>query len=484
VWAQLTQWMFSSFFLPMVAGCAQTLRPTKLRHHFHCIVGQPDNRGGRSGTMVSSDIAAKQQEAQDQSEERERFIPVRKSDLLDALVDHGGLATREERDAFRRFWRQLASIYHYSCFDQLEKLRDDYYYFNPDIGASPHLDGDTLERLHGELDESLAEALREANFVELPHADIKHAHSRRHVLQVQIETPTDDYREIRFFHRAHHTENVEVTGWFGLTRRTVQVGVYDHVVVLVMIKGAEELSKAQLKRLAKNKLRPGSILIKYFRNVAAADLSMLFPEVRVVMSAFDKVVLGLPAIAGGIPIILNLLPTITVLFLVIGFYLGISGEVENDAIKKAFAALSGIAALGGFIFRQWLRYQRQSLKYQKEISDNIYFRNVNNNSGIFDYIIGQAEEQDTKEVFLAYYFLLTAPGPLTQPDLEGRIEGWLRERFQLDVTFAVDNALRMLGDLSLVKRDGEKLTVHPLDTAIVVLDRVWAKFFPAPSAAA
>jgi hypothetical protein len=434
--------------------------------------------------MESSDIAAKQQEGQDLSEERERFIPVRKSDLLDALVDHGGLVSQEERDAFCRFWRQLASIYHYSCFDQLEKLRDDYYYFNPELEASPHLDSETLERLHGELDETFSDALREANFVELPHADIKHAHSRRHVLQVQIETPIDDYREIRFFHRGHHTENVEVAGWFGLTRRTVQVGVYDHVVVLVMIKRPEELNKSQLKRIAKNKLRPGTILIKYFRNVAAGDLNMLFPEVRVVMSAFDKVVLGLPAIAGGIPIILNLVPTITVLFLVIGFYLGVTGEVENDAVKKAFAALSGVAALGGFVFRQWLRYQRQSLKYQKEISDNIYFRNINNNAGIFDYIIGQAEEQETKEVFLAYYFLLTAPEPLTQPDLEDRIERWLRERFHLEVTFAVDDALRMLGDLGLVKREGEKLNVLPLDTAIVVLDRVWAKFFPVPSSAA
>ena len=61
-----------------------------------------------------------------------------------------------------------------------------------------------------------------------------------------------------------------------------------------------------------------------------SDLNMLFPEVRVVMSAFDKVVLGLPAVAGGIPIILNLLPTMTVLFLVVGFYLGLTGEVEHD----------------------------------------------------------------------------------------------------------------------------------------------------------
>ena len=112
----------------------------------------------------------------------------------------------------------------------------------------------------------------------------------------------------------------------------------------------------------------------------------------------------------------------TVLFVVAGFYLGISAAVEDNQMKTAFAALTGLFALGGFMLRQWLRYQRQSLKYQKELTDNIYFRNVNNNAGIFDYIIGAAEEQECKEAFLAYYFLRTAATPPTQDELDARIE--------------------------------------------------------------
>jgi hypothetical protein len=177
-------------------------------------------------------------------------------------------------------------------------------------------------------------------------------------------------------------------------------------------------------------------------------------------------------------------PTLTVLFLLIGFYLGITGEVEQDAVKKAFAALSGLAALGGFVLRQWLRYQAQSLKYQKALSDNVYFRNINNNAGIFDYIVGTAEEQESKEVFLAYYFLLTSPQPLTQPALDARIEQWLGEQFHLEIDFAADNALRMLSDLGLIKQAGDAYVVLGLDEASVVLDQLWAKFFPVPSAVA
>jgi hypothetical protein len=433
------------------------------------------------GTMLQRETAAEPAAAQNQPEPPDQFIPVRKSDLLDALVDHGALASDAERENFRRFWRQLGSIYHYVYFDRLEELRDDYYYFSPDLPETTHVETETLDRLHDDLDKTLGDVLKDANFIEVPHDHIAHAHTQRHILKVQIETPTEDYREVRFFHRGHHKETVEIKRWFGLSQRAVEIDVYDHVIVMVMIKRKNEVTKRQLKRLTKNKLRPGSILIKYFRNIPRSDLNMLFPEVRVVMSAFDKVTLGLPAIVGGIPIILNLLPTITVLFLVIGFYLGVTGEIEQDAIKKGFAALSGLAALGGFVLRQWLRYQRQSLRYQKEISDNIYFRNVNNNAGIFDYIIGTAEEQETKEVFLAYYFLATAGEPLTQAELEARIERWLKDRFGLEVTFGVDNALRMLGDLELTRRMGDAWTVPPLDDAMFTLDRVWAKFFPVPS---
>ena len=48
------------------------------------------------------------------------------------------------------------------------------------------------------------------------------------------------------------------------------------------------------------------------------------------MSIFDKLLLSVPALAGGVPILLNLASTVTVLFLVIGFYLGLVAAVEHD----------------------------------------------------------------------------------------------------------------------------------------------------------
>lgn len=278
---------------------------------------------------------------------------------------------------------------------------------------------------------------------------------------------------------ANHHETVETASWFGLRKESHDVVVYDDLILFVAMKPETQIvSKRHKRNLQRRKIRAGSVLIKYFRNIAAKDLNALFPNVRVVMSTLDKLSLSVPALAGGIPILINLASTITVLFLVIGFYLGLVAAVEQDHLKKAFAAMSGLVALGGFIMRQWLRYQAQSLKYQKELTDNIYFRNVNNNAGIFDYMIGAAEDQECKEAFLAYYFLRTATTAPTQAELESQIETWLREKFGVDIEFDVGDALAKLDRLGLLRREGDRLRVPPPEVTLARLDEVWANYFP------
>ena len=318
--------------------------------------------------------------------------------------------------------------------------------------------------------------LKDANFVAMSHADIEQAHRARRAMRVNVTASLDDFRDIRFFHRGHHSETIETRHWLGLRKSKHEVTLYDDVVLFVAAKPAAEItSRGERKLLARRKVRPGSVLIKYFRNISGTDLNGLFPNVRVVMSPFDALAIGLPAVAGAIPILLNLASTVTVLFLVIGFYLGIVAAVEHDELKRGFAAMSGLAALIGFVTRQWLRYQRQSLKYQKELTDNVYYRNINNNAGIFDYLIASAEDQECKEAFLAYYFLTS--GTTTQPELERRIESWLRQAFAVDVDFNIGEALAKLERFGLIERSGERLAVPSPDETLGRLHRVWRDFF-------
>jgi hypothetical protein len=415
--------------------------------------------------------------------DRDHFIAVRKTDILDALIEHGRLTDQAERGRLRRICRVLAAIYHYEYFAELERLRDDYFYFNPEVEPHARFDAAALEAAYADLVGSLERVLAEASFVELSHADIARAHGELQINPVEVAAPLQDFREVRFFRRGHHKEAITVKSWLGSRSRKVEVEVYDDVVLFVAVKPAAAIASAHARaRLTRQHSRPGSVLIKAFRNIPATDLNALFPNVRVVLGLRDKLLLSGPAVVGGVPILIKLASTITILFLVIGFYFGMSSKVAEEETAGALAALSGLVALGGFIGRQWLRYQRQSLKYQTQLAEHVYFRNVNNNAGIFDSMIAAAEDQQCKEAFLAFYFLSTAARPTDPAQLESEIEAWLKETFGVEVTFKVDDALARLERLGLVARASGRLSVATAEEALTRLDRAWGDFFkPEPA---
>jgi len=408
---------------------------------------------------------------------RDQFIPVRKADLIRTLLAGDELAG-PEKDKFRQLCRLLASIFHYEYFEQLERLRDDYYYFNPQLETTLRFEPEVLDAAYIDLVAALTTVLKGANFVELSKQEIEEAHHQRPFLRVAVRAPLSEFRDVRFFRRGHHRARMQLLRWFGLYRKSVDAEIFDDVVLLVAMKPLSSMTlKWEFRRMAERGIRPGSVFIKYFRNIRRMDLATLFPNVRVVMGKLDRFMLWVPAIVLGTPMVVKVLSTISVLFIVLGFYMGLRAAIDDAQLSGALAAAGALAALIGFLMTQWIKYERQSLKYQKQITDNVYFNNINNNAGIFDYIIGAAEEQECKEAFLAYFFLLTAKEPLDQEQLDGRVEEWLKKNFGMDIDFEVDDAVAKLERLEVLRREGDKLSVLGFDDALARLDYRWDNFF-------
>jgi len=109
---------------------------------------------------------------------------------------------------------------------------------------------------------------------------------------------------------------------------------------------------------------------------------------------------------------------------------------------------------------------------------DLYFKNLDNNTGVFYHLIDAAEEEETKEAILAYFFLLTEKQPLTQKELDERIEKWFESRWNTRINFEIDDALAKLDRLGLVNtRDGERLQCQPLKEAKRRLDDIWDNYF-------
>jgi hypothetical protein len=436
------------------------------------IIAVSDNDAGRSvnETVRSIGEAAA-------PEQFDRVIRLRKTELIGGLVAEGNV----DEAGFTQLARKLGAVFHYQYFEELDRLREVYFHFDPEVDPRTGAPAFDLDAAYGSLRDEVVRILTEANFVEISHEELMRAFAEHARVRVKIKAPVSDYRDVRMFRRGHHNETIEVPTWFGLRKSKLDAVVYDDVVLMVAtwpgnVTGSEA-RKLVRSRAGGQKIRSGAVLFKYFRHVARGDLEALFPNVRVVMALRDQLMLGVPALVGGVPILIKLASTLTVLFIVAGFYLGLSGTMRDNDLEQALAALSGLFALGTFVLRQWGNFHRQSLIHQKQLTDNVYYRNVNNNTGIFSYLIGEAEDQDWKEALLAYHGLLTASAPLTREALETRIEELLARRFGVSADFAIDAALVRLKELDLIRESGGLLSAVPLADALSRLGEEWQGFF-------
>ncbi|MBX3431269.1 MAG: DUF3754 domain-containing protein [Hyphomonadaceae bacterium] len=405
---------------------------------------------------------------------RDGYIAVRKAELAEAIAAE---APPSEAQAMADVLKLLGALLHHEAHAELERLKALYDPLDPDAPESRRdVSVAALEAFESELSEALARA----NFVEIDPDTVQTREATKRITGLAIKPSIAGIRRVRFFARGAHSEHIELQRWFGLRREKIDVLTMSDVVVVVSFKAEDEAAApADRKALRKMRrgVRQGAALVKHFRNVAGPEMVTLHPGAKPSMRPRDQAMLAGPAVIAGVPVLLNLWPALTVVFAVLAAYFGAQGVIEESELKRALAAVSGLVAVVAFIMRQRLKYEAQTLRYQKQLADTVYFRNLANNSGVLDLLIGAGEEQDAKEAFLAYSVLRREAWPLTKTEIDNFCEALLREKFALEIDFEIHDALAKLERLGLVTRENETYTaVAPAD-ALVRLDTAWDGLF-------
>lgn len=141
--------------------------------------------------------------------QRDRVIPLRKSDIIDALIAEGHL-DEADQERFRQVARMLGAILHYEYLGELDRLRETYFYFDPEVDPHEFGSAKDLETAYQLLSDEFARVLTDANFVEISHEEITTAFAERARVRVKIKAPVEDYRDVRMFRRGSHTETIEI----------------------------------------------------------------------------------------------------------------------------------------------------------------------------------------------------------------------------------------------------------------------------------
>ncbi|UTW13035.1 TMEM143 family protein [Marinobacterium rhizophilum] len=404
----------------------------------------------------------------DVAEKQFRFIPYRRKDLLAWCLQD--LATQPEslacqRAALIQFCNLLDSVFHHDFRVLIESLKDSYATQAPDADtrAMPRLQA--TEPAGGEdFATALGVLLEKANYEVISQEDLNQALAQSSVFKVSLKVDFDDFSQVLLFCRGEAKRTEQLSSCFGLFRREIEFVNYDRVVLYL--------------RFRNEGAQAGSTLLKLFQNVPKADLEMLFPNTHVRMRTIDKLLIGIPAlVSGGIVLSTKLGASLVVLGSLLGFWLGLRTQpVElNEAVVMVL--LTGVAALGGYLWKQFNTFKNRKLRFMQALTQNLYFKNLDNNAGVFHRLADDAEEEEVKEAMLAYYQLLIADAPLSRAELDRRIEQRFAEQLGCRLDFEIDDALHKLQALALVHEAEGLLRAVPLNEAIGLLNRRWDDYF-------
>ncbi len=126
-------------------------------------------------------------------------------------------------------------------------------------------------------------------------------------------------------------------------------------------------------------------------------------------------------------------------------------------------------------------FRNRKMRFLKTLAESLYFKNLDNNSGVFHRLIDAAEEEECKEMLLGFYFLLKAKQPLDAAALDAAIQDWFARRWDCVLDFDVGDALAKLERYGLAERRGDRYHAIPLAEARRRLDRIWDDLFDTPT---
>lgn len=378
---------------------------------------------------------------------REQFIPLRKTELIEALL-RSAPQQPTESDAFRRLGQKLSELVHHTYYVSLESLKEAYAPFDPDSDTPPRaaLLPEELAERRVHVFEQFSWLLERGNFIRLAKDEIDEALNEKSHWGLNLKVDFEVFERLELYYRGDTTvERMRRRVRGAMRKEAVQVPVFQRLVLIFRFRPDRPFSKY---------LDTDDVYIKLFKEIPKVDLEMLLPGTKVQMSLTDRAKIILPTFSG----------------------LTIAAAKAFFAFGPAVGMWGLVGGTLGYGVRSVYGYMNTRQKYQLNLTQSLYFQNIDNNAGVIHRLVNEAEEQDIREALLAYFFLWqsTAPAGSTAAELDGAIETFLASEIQQPVDFEVADALEKLERWELANRDEQqRWRALPVEQAIERLTRRW-----------
>jgi hypothetical protein len=386
--------------------------------------------------------------------DREHYIPLRVSDLVQLLATDRGLDSAAG-EQFRQLSVLLSATFHFEYHHLLEQLKDVYAPFDPDAVTRPirELSAEQRASQLEELYKRFVFLMERANFKRLSEEDIQAAIRGVSDWGLPMDVDVKIFDRLEVFVRGDSVGDRYLRRWYRPWRREhIRLPLYQRLVLFVKLRPSKRLPK---------EVDTDDVFLKIFKDIPKLDLEMLFPGARLKMPGLHRLKLGGSLVSGGA---------------MVGY--GITGQVL-EAFANPSLFFAPLAAVCGYGYKQYYGYQSTRNIFHLRLTQSLYFQTLGNNLGVLFHLMDEAEEQECREALLAYYYLWRHAGSegWTAPDLDDYVEMDLERLANLKVDFEIEDAMAKLERLKLVTKNGERYVTVPIEQALEALDYAWDNYF-------
>jgi hypothetical protein len=387
----------------------------------------------------------------------DHFIPLRPDELVRKLGDEPSV-TIFEREQFRALCELVEATIHNDYRSRLSRLKADYAPFDPDDDstAKEQLQDADLRSRCSQLFDDFDSLLIRANYCRLAREEIERAIQSPNQSGLKLQLNLALFERLEVYVRgscelARHTRSWR-HGW---QRESALVPSYRRLAIIFRLRERSPLT---------NPLDTRSVVLKLFKDIPQEDIETLLPGANIRMGFFEQAQILLPTISGVGLTVLKLL---------------------KGAAAVAFASVYGlIAFLGlvsgaiGYAVRSFFSYLRTREKHQLCLTRNLYYQNLDNNAGVIYHLLAEAEEQEFREIALAWWLLWRGGlSGATAEQIDAAAEEWLKRRCAIRADFEIGDALEKLQRLRLAQEKCGRWSAANVEQALKTLDRAWDEQF-------
>lgn len=387
----------------------------------------------------------------------EYFIPFSKKELTDYLA--GKIKNSKEKNNFKHFCALIESIYHFRFHEKLETIKTAYLPIDPDSNITLINEYTSKQKKDNEkkLLEGIKGLLKAGNYEEIKDEKIVKAFNESSPWGLDLKVDLSKFEHYSLYYKGEHPETLKKK-WYYFFEKEYKFDVYSRVVLIFKFKEDNEQFQ-ECKDF---------LYVKLFKNVPTVDLEMLFPGTEVKIGLQDKLFIIGPLLAG----------IVTTVYKIIDYITKYHHGVKQHPVWLQISFWTLVGGLFGVAMKSFFGYKNTVERYLRTLATSLYIQNIDNNSGVCKYLLDDAEGEECKEIILGYYFLYTGNKIKYNAGLlKENIEKFFRQEFNKDISFEIDDSLRKLIDLKLIKHNGKHIQAIPMGKALAELDKQWDNYF-------